>query len=84
LGALARLASPIPIQAQQSTDDKRIKVDAVKNIAQMQNDKQRQYMDLGVDVLTQLSNKSHEEQLRHMQERIQMRQQQPKQPTKGE
>jgi len=72
------------IQAQQSTDDKRIKVDAVKNIAQMQNDKQRQYMDLGVDVLTQLSNKSHEEQLRHMQERIQMRQQQPKQPTKGE
>jgi hypothetical protein len=31
-------------------------------------------MDLGVDVLKQLSNKSQEEQLRMMQERIQMRQ----------
>ena len=37
---------------------------------------------MGVDVLKQLSNKSHEEQLRAMQERIQMRQR--NQPKKGE
>jgi hypothetical protein len=69
------------IQTQQSTDDKRIKLDAVKMAAQMQEDKQRHMMDMGVDVLKQLSNKSAEEQLRAMQERIQMRQRQPK---KGE
>jgi hypothetical protein len=66
------------IQTQQSTDDKRIKLDAVKMAAQMQEDKQRHMMDKGVDILKQLSNKSHEEQLRAMQERIQMRQKQPK------
>jgi hypothetical protein len=66
------------IQTQQATDDKRIKLDAVKMAAQMQEDKQRHMMDTGVDVLKQLSNKSHEEQLRQMQERIQMRQRQPK------
>ena len=66
------------IQTQQSTDDKRIKLDAVKMAAQMQDDKQRHMMDKGVDILKQLSNKSHEEQLRAMQERIQMRQRQPK------
>jgi hypothetical protein len=70
------------IQTQQSTDDKRIKLDAVKMAAQMQEDKQRHMMDKGVDILKQLSNKSHEEQLRAMQERIQMRQQ--NKPTKGE
>jgi len=66
------------IQTQQSTDDKRIKMDAAKMAAQMQEDKQRHMMDKGVDILKQLSNKSHEEQLRAMQERIQMRQRQPK------
>jgi hypothetical protein len=66
------------IQTQQSTDDKRIKLDAVKMAAQIQEDKQRHMMDMGVDVLKQLSNKSAEEQLRQMQERIQMRQRQPK------
>ena len=66
------------IQTQQSTDDKRIKLDAVKMAAQMQEDKQRHMMDKGVDILKQLSNKSHEEQLRAMQERIQMRQKQSK------
>ena len=66
------------IQTQQSTDDKRIKMDAVKLAAQIQEDKQRHMMDMGVDVLKQLSNKSAEEQLRQMQERIQMRQRQPK------
>jgi hypothetical protein len=66
------------IQTQQATDDKRIKMDAAKMAAQMQEDKQRHMMDKGVDILKQLSNKSHEEQLRAMQERIQMRQRQPK------
>jgi hypothetical protein len=71
------------IQAQQATDDKRIKMDAMKTVAQMAATKEGHMMDMGVDVLKQLSNKSHEEQLRQMQERIQMRQQN-KQPTKGE
>jgi hypothetical protein len=39
-------------------------------------------IDKGVDIMKQLSNKSHEEQLRLMQERMQMRQQ--NKPTKGE
>ena len=72
------------IQTQAATDERRIKMDAVKTAATMQEDKQRHMMDMGVDVLKQLSDKSHEEQLRHMQERIQMRQMQNKQPTKGE
>jgi len=72
------------IQTQQTTDDKRIKIDAMKTVVQMGNDKQRHMMDMGVDVLKQLSNKSHEEQLRVMQERIQTRQQQSRQPNKGE
>ena len=62
------------IQTQQSTDDKRIKMDAMKTAAQMAASKESHMMDMGVDVLKQLSNKSHEEQLRQMQERIQMRQ----------
>jgi len=66
------------IQTQQATDDKRIKIDAMKTAVQMESDKQRHMMDKGVDILKQLSNKSHEEQLRAMQERIQMRQRQPK------
>jgi len=66
------------IQTQQATDDKRIKIDAMKTAVQMESDKQRHMMDKGVDILNQLSNKSHEEQLRAMQERIQMRQRQPK------
>ena len=71
------------IQAQTATDDKRIKMDAMKTVAQMSADKEGRMMDKGVDILKQLSNKSHEEQLRQMQERIQMRQMQNK-PTKGE
>jgi hypothetical protein len=66
------------IQTQQSTDDKRIKMDAIKTAVQMSADKEGRMMDRGVDILKQLSNKSHEEQLRNMQERIQMRQRQPK------
>jgi hypothetical protein len=72
------------IRAQQETDDKRIKMDALKTVAQMNANKEDQMMGRGVDILKQLSNKSHEEQLRAMQERIQMRQQQNRQPTKGE
>jgi hypothetical protein len=72
------------IQAQTATDDKRIKMDAMKTVAQMSATKEGHMMDMGVDVLKQLSNKSHEEQLRAMQERIQLRQQQNRQPTKGE
>jgi hypothetical protein len=70
------------IQAQTATDDKRIKMDVLKTAAQMDAERQRHLMDKGVDVMKQLSNKSHEEQLRNMQERIQMRQQ--NKPTKGE
>ena len=70
------------IQAQTATDDKRIKMDAIKTAVQMNADKEGRMMDRGVDILKQLSNKSHEEQLRLMQERIQMRQQ--NKPTKGE
>jgi len=70
------------IQAQTATEDKRIKMDAIKTAAQMDAERQRHMMDKGVDVMKQLSNKSHEEQLRNMQERIQMRQQ--NKPTKGE
>jgi hypothetical protein len=62
------------IQAQQATDNKRIQMDAMKAAAQMQSAKQQDMIHMGVDVLKQLSNKSHEEQLRAMQERIQMRQ----------
>ena len=66
------------IQTQQATDDKRIKMDGIKTAVQMSADKEGRMMDRGVDILKQLSNKSHEEQLRVMQERIQMRQRQPK------
>jgi len=75
------------IRSQADTDDKRIKVDAVKTVMTMKADQQRHMTDTGVDVLKQLSNKSHEEQLRLMQERIQMRQQDQqrnRQPNKGE
>jgi hypothetical protein len=72
------------IRAQQETDDKRIKMDAMKTAAQMQSASKQDMMHMGVDILKQLSNKSHEEQLRQMQERIQMRQQQSRQPKKGE
>ena len=66
------------IQTQQATDDKRIKMDGIKTAVQMSADKEGRMMDRGVDILKQLSNKSHEEQLRAMQERIQTRQRQPK------
>ena len=70
------------MQLKQEIDDKLIKMDVLKTAAQIDADRQRHLMDKGVDVLKQLSNKSHEEQLRNMQERIQMRQQ--NKPSKGE
>jgi hypothetical protein len=70
------------IRAQTDTDDKRIKMDAIKTAVQMTADKEGRMMDRGVDIMKQLSNKSHEEQLRLMQERMQMRQQ--NKPTKGQ
>ena len=75
------------IRSQTDTDDKRIKIDAVKTVMTMKSDQQRHMTDTGVDILKQLSNKSHEEQLRLMQERIQIRQQDQqrnRQPNKGE
>lgn len=71
------------IQTQQATDTKRIQMDLLKTSVQMSADKEGRMMSAGVDVLKQLSNKSNEEQLRLMQERVQMRAQQNKQ-SKGE
>jgi len=59
-------------------------MDAMKVAAQMQETRQSNMATMGVDVLKHLSNKSHEEQLRAMQERIQTRQQQARAPKKGE
>jgi len=70
------------IRAQTDTDNKRIRMDAIKTAAQMAADKEGRMIDKGVDIMKQLSNKSHEEQLRIMQERMQMRQQ--NKPTKGQ
>lgn len=72
------------IQAQTDTDDKRIKMDVLKTVSQMESSNKSNMMSMGVDVLKQLSNKSHEQQLREMQERMQLRNQQAKTPNKGE
>lgn len=72
------------IRSQADTDEKRIKMDALKTVAQMESSGKNNMMSMGVDVLKQLSNKSHEQQLREMQERMQLRNQQAKLPNKGE
>jgi hypothetical protein len=72
------------IRSQADTDEKRIKMDALKTVAQMESSGKNNMMSMGVDVLKQLSNKSHEQQLREMQERMQTRNQQAKLPNKGE
>ena len=61
------------MQIKNDLEDKKIRMDLLKTSVQMQNDKQSEMMNLGVDVLKQLSNKSQEEQLRMMQERIRQR-----------
>ena len=73
------------IASQAATEDKRSRVDLMKTAAVMSNDRQTKIGEVAVDVLKHLSNKSHEEQLRVMQERMQARQQKGKQPeTKGD
>ena len=60
-------------------------MDMMKTAAVMANDRQTKMGEVAVDVLKHLSNKTAEEQLRAMQERMQARQQKGKQPeTKGE
>jgi hypothetical protein len=61
------------MQIKKELEDKKIRMDLLKTSVQMQNEKQSEMMNLGVDVLKQLSNKSQEEQLRMMQERIRQR-----------
>jgi hypothetical protein len=61
------------MQIKQELEDKRIRMDLLKTSVQMKNDKESQMLNLGVDVLKQLSNKSQEEQLRMMQQRINQR-----------
>ena len=71
------------IAAQQSTDDKRIRVSAVQAAADLSRDREKMMAELSVDVLKHLSNKSHEEQGRAQQERQHQQQIQAK-PKKGE
>jgi hypothetical protein len=55
------------------------KNDLLKTAASMTKDREMEAANMTVDVLKHLSNKSHEEQLRALQERHQMRQAQSKQ-----
>jgi len=62
------------IATQQATDDKRIRVDAVRAAADLGRDREKMMAELSVDVLKHLSNKSQEEQTRQI----------PQQPKRGE
>jgi hypothetical protein len=55
------------IATQQATDDKRIRVDAVRAAADLGRDREKMMAELSVDVLKHLSNKSHEDQARAQQ-----------------
>jgi len=79
------------IQTQAQTEEKRTRMDMMKTAATIDVTKKEKREALVVDVMKQLSNKSHEAQLRQMQERMQIRQQnlqqqqrqeKPKQPEK--
>jgi hypothetical protein len=70
------------IAAQQSTDDKRLRVDAVKTIMGVRKDRETEAAAMAVDVLKHMSHQNSEEQLRAMQMRMQERQRQ--QPKKGD
>lgn len=61
------------IAAQQQTDDKRIRIDAIKAASDQGRTREEMMARLSVDVLKHLSNKSHEDQARQQQ-----------QPRKGE
>jgi hypothetical protein len=67
------------IAAQQQTAEMQQKNDLLKTAASMTKDREMEAANMTVDVLKHLSNKSHEEQLRALQERHQMRQAQSKQ-----
>jgi hypothetical protein len=61
---------------QHTLDDKRLKVDALKIASELKANQQQTKMDMTLDVLKHMSDQHHEDQLRVMQERMQMRQQQ--------
>jgi hypothetical protein len=67
------------IASQQQTAEMQQKNDLLKTAASMTKDREMEAANMTVDVLKHLSNKSHEEQLRALQERHQMRQAQSKQ-----
>lgn len=70
------------IAAQQQTDDKRMRVDALKTMATMKKDREMETATIAVDVLKHMSHQNSEEQLRALQMRMQERQRQ--QPKKGD
>ena len=47
-------------QTDAALKQEQLKIDALKTVTQMQNDKQESMLNLGVDVLKHLSNKQHE------------------------
>jgi hypothetical protein len=61
------------IQSQAATEDKRTRIDAMKSVAQMKNDRSSEMAQLSVDVLKHLSDKHHSEQDRAQRERFQNR-----------
>lgn len=71
------------IASQAQTEEQRTRMDMMKTAATMRANREEKMGAVAVDVLKHLSNKNAEEQLRAMQERMQARQQQQKQP-KGE
>ena len=67
------------IAAQQQADSARTKVDLLKTAAQMNAERSGRAIEMGVDILKDLSSRRHEEQLRALQERQQARQRQAEQ-----
>jgi hypothetical protein len=61
------------IQSQAETEDKRTRVDAMKSVAKMRNDRASEMEQLSIDVLKHLSDKHHSDQDRLQRERFQNR-----------
>jgi hypothetical protein len=61
------------IQSQAETEDKRTRVDAMKSVAKMRNDRASEMEQLSVDVLKHLSDKHHSDQDRLQRDRFQNR-----------
>ena len=59
------------IAAQSETEDKRTRIDAIKAVANMRNDRESEMARLSVDVLKHLSDKSHSDQDRAQRDRFQ-------------